>query len=37
MNVPKLNWIPKNSASPGTGAVVAFVSGPRIVSRAVPR
>ena len=37
MNVPRLNWIPKNSASSGIGAVVAFVSGPRTVSRAVPR
>ena len=37
MNVPRLNWIPKNSASGGTGAVVAVVSGPRTVSRAAPR
>jgi len=37
MNVPRLNWIPKNSASGGTGAVVARVSGPRTVSRAAPR
>jgi hypothetical protein len=37
MNVPRLNWIPKNSASPGIGAVEALVSGPRTVSRAVPR
>jgi len=37
MNVPRLNWIPKNSASWGIGDVVAFVSGPRTVSRAVPR
>ena len=37
MNVPRLNWIPKNSASGGTGAVVAIVSGPRTVSRAAPR
>jgi len=26
MKVPRLNWIPKNSASPGMGAVVALVS-----------
>lgn len=37
MNVPRLNWIPKNSASWGTGDVVALVSGPRTVSRAMPR
>ena len=36
MNVPRLNWMPKNSASWGTGTVVAFVSGPRTVSRAAP-
>ncbi len=36
MKVPRLNWIPKNSASSGIGDVVAFVSGPRTVSRAVP-
>ena len=34
MNVPWLNWMPKNSASVGTGAVVARVSGPRTVSHA---
>jgi hypothetical protein len=34
MNVPRLNWIPKNSASAGIGTVVALVSGPRTVSRA---
>lgn len=34
MNQPWLNWTPKNSASVGTGAVVARVSGPRTVSQA---
>ena len=34
MNAPWLNWMPKNSASLGTGAVVARVSGPRTVSQA---
>jgi hypothetical protein len=34
MNDPTLNWMPKNSASWGIGAVVAFVSGPRTVSQA---
>ena len=37
MNVPTLNWMPKNSASSGIGTIVAFVSGPRTVSRAAPR
>ncbi len=37
MKAPRLNWMPKNSASSGIGTMVAFVSGPRTVSRAVPR
>ena len=36
MNVPRLNSMPKNSASSGIGTVVALVSGPRTVSRAAP-
>ena len=31
-NVPRLNTIPKNSASAGIGVTVALVSGPRTVS-----
>ena len=37
MKVPTLNRMPRNSASSGMGTVVAFVSGPRTVSRAAPR
>jgi hypothetical protein len=34
MNVPRLNRIPKNSASSGIVAVVAVVAGPSTVSQA---
>ena len=36
MNVPRLSWIPKNSASSGIGAVEDRVSGPRTVRYVVP-
>lgn len=36
MNVPRLNWIPRNAASGGIAATVARVSGPSTVSSAPP-
>lgn len=35
MNVPRLNWIPKNVAPDGIAAEVALVSGPRTVTSVV--